>query len=152
MVFEAGTIRVKAMAVIWRRRAGHAPQLLLEQIQDLDGQIIGHRLLGGGIEFGEKSWETVEREFMEELGEDVKVVRLIENIFTWSGRPGHEITFVYEAELLNKAAYAEDIIERIDTSSYALQVKTAQWLDPFELPDGLPLFPEGLQEKLRANS
>ena len=153
MVFIENTTRVKAMALIRRQGGRPITQILLEQIQNPDGQLVGYRLLGGTIEFGEKSWEALEREFMEELGEDIKIKSLfdvVENIFVWADRPGHEVTFVYEAELVNKNIYSEDVIERIDISDHALQMKTAQWLDPFNLPSGLPLFPDGLIEKLKA--
>lgn len=61
---------------------------------------IFYRLIGGGIEFGEKGEETIKREFMEELGfepANIKYLTTIENIFTFNGRKGHEIVLVYEA-------------------------------------------------------
>lgn len=139
-------IRVKSMGIIRR-----GDELLLEDIRNPDGTLIGFRPLGGSIEFGEKSWEALEREFMEELGEDIKITKLfsvLENIFTWAGTPCHEIVFLYEADLLNKGTYNENIIERMDISNDG-QIKTAVWRNPFDLPNGLPLFPNGLTEKLK---
>lgn len=139
-------IKVKAQGLIWRGK-----DLLLEDIYNPDGTLIGFRSLGGHIEFGEKSWEALEREFMEELGEDIKIKKLftvMENIFTWAGMSCHEIVFLYEADLLNKSTYNEDIVERMDISNGG-QIKTAVWRDPFNLPQGLPLFPAGLADLLQ---
>lgn len=61
-----------------------------------------YRLIGGGIEFGEKGEDTIKREFMEELGFEpinIKYSQTVENIFTFNGHKGHEIVLVYEAEL-----------------------------------------------------
>ncbi len=150
MTVDYSYTRVKAMGLVWRDAT--RAQLLLEQIQDPDGTLLGFRPLGGSIEFGEKSWEALERGFMEELGEDIAITRLhgvFENMFTWAGVPGHEIVFLYDTELLNKQTYADDIIERIDVSTDALLAKTAHWLNPFALPQGKPLFPLGLADQLK---
>ncbi|MEJ7705366.1 MAG: NUDIX domain-containing protein [Geodermatophilaceae bacterium] len=56
---------------------------------------------GGGIEFGETAEEALRREFTEELGVALGVVRLLgvlENRFELAGVPGHEIVFVFTAE------------------------------------------------------
>jgi len=52
-----------------------------------------HRPLGGAILFGERSADAVRREVTEELGAEVDEVRLLgvlENLFTFAGQPGHE--------------------------------------------------------------
>ena len=52
------------------------------------------RPLGGGIDFGEPSELAVVREIREELGAAVTNLRFLgtlENIFTYLGKPGHEI-------------------------------------------------------------
>jgi NADH pyrophosphatase NudC (nudix superfamily) len=53
-----------------------------------------YRLLGGTIEFGERGEETVRREFREEIAAELTEVRylgMLENIYTYEGRGGHEI-------------------------------------------------------------
>lgn len=63
-----------------------------------------YRALGGGIEFGETSKAAVKREFQEEIHADIKVGELLgvtENIFTYQGKTGHEIVFLYSIEIPN---------------------------------------------------
>ena len=61
-----------------------------------------YRCLGGGIEFLEKSDEALKREFKEEIGADVTVndfLGLEENIFTFNGKNGHELIFIYSVDI-----------------------------------------------------
>lgn len=63
-----------------------------------------YRALGGGIEFGETSKDAVKREFQEEIHSDITVGELLgvtENIFTYQGKTGHEIVFLYSIEIPN---------------------------------------------------
>ena len=58
--------------------------------------------IGGHIEFGELSPQTIRREVREEL--DLEVTNLqylgtIENVFTWEGEVGHDTVLLYEGEL-----------------------------------------------------
>jgi len=57
-----------------------------------------YRALGGGIEFGETAKVALRREFEEELGvalETVQLLGVLENIFEYEGRAGHEIVHVF---------------------------------------------------------
>ena len=61
-----------------------------------------YRCLGGGIEFLEKSDAALKREFKEEIGADITVkdfLGLSENIFTFEGKNGHEIIFIYSVDI-----------------------------------------------------
>jgi ADP-ribose pyrophosphatase YjhB (NUDIX family) len=139
-------VKSKALGLIWRDS-----DLLLEEVREPDGTHIGYRPLGGNIEFGEKSWEALEREFMEELGEDIKIAKLhsvIENIFEWGGEARHEIAFMYEANLLQHSTYDEDEVIRMDVSNGG-QLKTAYWKNPFDLPAGSKLLPSALLARLQ---
>ena len=107
-----------------------------------------YRLLGGGIEFGEKSEEALKREFMEELGtgiENIKYLTTIENIFTYEDKHGHEIIIVFEADLANKELYEKDNIQITDDKD-----SKAVWRNISDFISGkLILYPEGAKEFLK---
>ncbi|MEM6285057.1 MAG: NUDIX domain-containing protein [Chloroflexota bacterium] len=75
-----------------------------------DGHLLVHRgysddwwsLPGGGIEPGETSRQTVQREMREELHTDIKIRRLlfiVENFFTLEQKPYQQFEFQFLAEL-----------------------------------------------------
>jgi len=91
-----------------------------------------YRCLGGGIEFLEKSNEALKREFKEEIGADVTVkdfLGLEENIFTFNGKNGHELIFVYTVDVKD-SDYKDNytIIDEVD--SYAV------WMDIEQFKNG----------------
>lgn len=99
MGFDKQHIRPLAVGIL---RKGNKV-LSLKGFDHKKGQTF-YRLLGGGIEFGERAETTVVREFKEELDINVKVVRHLgvdENIFIYEGCSGHEIAFFFEVELVN---------------------------------------------------
>ena len=98
MVFVRNQIRPLAVAVV-----RHKNKILAMEGYDSVKQETFYRLIGGGIEFGEKAEDTVVREFREELGLDIKITRFLgtsENIFTYEGKPGHEIVLFLRLSLL----------------------------------------------------
>ena len=95
---------VKAMAVIRRDRDGAQ---LVSAYSGPDAPPF-HRPLGGHVEFGEYALQTVHREFGEEIGQRLTGVRLLgvlENIFSWQGSTQHEVVFLFTADLADPAAY-----------------------------------------------
>ena len=61
-----------------------------------------YRCLGGGIEFFETSQEALKREFKEEIDVDIEIGEycgISENIFTFQGKRGHEIVFLYNIKI-----------------------------------------------------
>lgn len=64
--------------------------------------------------------QFVER-FREELLceiENLEFVKLIENIFTYNGEQGHQITFLYKGNLANKNLYKQEKIVVHDVKSF----------------------------------
>ena len=92
------------MVVIRRPRDG---ALLVSEEANPSGELF-HRPLGGHVEFGEYALDTVHREFREEIGQALTILRLagvLENIFAWGGATEHEIVFVFTAAFADEAAY-----------------------------------------------
>ncbi|MDS0140306.1 NUDIX hydrolase [Amycolatopsis sp. CM201R] len=135
------SIRPIALAVI---RRGDA-LLVFEGHDDLKGETY-YRPLGGGIEFGEGSKDALVREFGEELGAEIEVgdrLGVLENVFTWRDRPGHEIAFVFTAEFVDAGFYRRDEMKILDDPA------TARWVDLRDFRDGSKiLYPTGLIELL----
>lgn len=136
-------IRVKAMAV-FRRGA----QVLLNEVRTRDGALVGFRIPGGHVEFGEKSADALAREIREETGAEIAALHplaTIENVFVYDGRPGHEVIVVYSAEFAGRDFYERETIAAVEDDGTAF---TLAWHDPDDLPEGVPLFPEGLRDYL----
>ena len=78
-----------------------------------NGKILVHRninsdhyaLIGGRVEIGENSTDTIKREIKEELGKDIEItgyISTIENFFELKDLKYHEIMFVYKAEFCDE--------------------------------------------------
>lgn len=93
-------IRPTAVAVLFNAdRSHHAVARFSPTAENPEGF---HRLIGGGVDFGEPSDEAIVRELREELGVhlgDRLLVDVIEEVFTVDGRPGHVIAFVYTGSI-----------------------------------------------------
>lgn len=78
-----------------------------------DNKILVHKnlkrnhyaLVGGRVEIGEDSANTIRREFNEELGKDVDIigyVATVENFFEFEGKKYHEFLFVHRLEFVDE--------------------------------------------------
>jgi 8-oxo-dGTP pyrophosphatase MutT (NUDIX family) len=111
-----------------------------------------YRPLGGGIEFGENSQETICRELLEELDlevdkESLEYLGALENIFTFNGNPGHEIVLVYDGALKDPSAYLQAEIRGKEVNGEDVR---ALWKDLDEFGSGKSiLYPDGLLALLR---
>jgi len=106
------------------------------------------RPLGGTIEFGERGEETVRREFHEEIAAEltnVTYVGMLENIYTYESRRGHEIVLVYDGRLSDTSLYKKSSLQGDELG----QPFTAMWkhLNDFG-PGKPPVYPDGLVELL----
>ncbi|UZN03365.1 NUDIX hydrolase [Cellulomonas sp. S1-8] len=130
-------VRALALAVI--RRPGTS-QIFVDEVVEPTTGLTFHRPAGGGIEFGEAASQTVVRELQEEYGLAITVGRqlgVLENLFTYDGRPGHEIVLVFEAELAHAGDYAAERRPCLDQP-----LVTGVWRSLSE--DAVPLYPDGL--------
>jgi ADP-ribose pyrophosphatase YjhB (NUDIX family) len=138
-------INVKALCVIYRN-----DEILVFEGRNEQKDETYYRPLGGHIEFGELSEVAVRREFCEEVGSEIENLRFLhvfENIFNLEGIPGHEIVFLYEGDLADKAVYDLSdffILEEIGPPIRAL------WKPLSGFRNGRPpLYPDGLLELLQ---
>ena len=72
------------------------------------------RPIGGEVEFGELAAEAVKREVREELrAETTGVVQLgvLENVFTYQGKPGHEVVLVFDGQFSDECLYSQESLE-----------------------------------------
>lgn len=123
--------------------------MLVQRGHDPSRDLSFHRLIGGGIDFGESAAEAVVREFEEELGArltDVRLLGWLESRFVFDGRSGHEIVAVHTARITQR-----DLLERDDLGTIAGTGSTAHWVPAPELLHGArPLLPEAAVPLLRS--
>jgi len=109
----------------------------------------GHyALVGGRIEIGESSDETLKRELKEEVGKEIEIteyITTIENFFTMNNIKYHEIMFVHKAEFINE----DD--KKIETELESIEGKKHlrfEWIDLDNL-EGYDLRPQVIKDMLR---
>lgn len=111
----------------------------------------GHyALLGGRVEIGEDSENTVKREIKEELDKDVEItgyISTIENFFEAKGEKYHEIMFVHKAEFINdEDKKIEDTLYNKEGKDYIVY----EWLELDKLQE-YPLLPKIMKNILLEN-
>ena len=139
-------IRTKALCVF---RNGEKI-LVYERYDPAKGKRF-YRPIGGGIDFGELSREAMVREVREELSADVTDVRflgVLENVFTYVGRRGHEIVLMYDARFEDESFYEQPSLEAYEKSNDRHFEATWKSLAYFRSADSPPLYPNGLLELL----
>ena len=108
---------------------------------DSPGQLSYFRLLGGNVEFGERSDQTLAREMLEELAAEVEVLELLEvvqDVFDFEGKPCHEIAFVHNARFVDEAFHRRETLTNIEPHNG----EVSRWIPIAEALYGpLPLFP-----------
>lgn len=112
-------------------------KVLLYQRKNEHNGIEFLRPLGGKVEFGERSSDTVKREILEETGEQVMELRLlgvIENIYQNGHTLKHEIDFVYDGKFKNRALYRQsEVFVKEGNARY-----TARWVEIEKARSGSP--------------
>lgn len=140
------SIRPLALCIFRRNN-----ELLVAEGYDSRKNETFYRPLGGGIEFGEYSWDAVRREIREEISEEIKNLSFLgttENIFEYEGIPGHEVIFLFEGDFARSYVYEQDEIMGIEDNGEDIRV---MWKPIEAFQKGkLILYPDGLIEMLAA--
>jgi ADP-ribose pyrophosphatase YjhB (NUDIX family) len=135
-------IRVKALAWIEDK-----DMLFVVRMHDSVKGDDYYRPVGGSVEFGEPSHETVIREVREELNTEIELIAspfVVENHFVCDGKAGHEIDFLFPARFTDLAFYERKtyrLVEANGDEADALWVPIADCvcgnlsLVPEELPN-----------------
>lgn len=122
----------------------HNNKVLLHKSDDKDH----YCLIGGRVEIGENSENTIRREIIEELGKEIDIigyVSTIENFFEFEGSKYHEYMFVYEAEFKNeKDKLIEDTLCNIEGKDYLKYY----WVDLKDI-DNVDIKPKVIKDILK---
>ena len=140
------SIRTLALCIFRRNN-----EILVAEGYDSRKKETFYRPLGGGIEFGEYSWDAVRREIREEIREEIKDLSFLgatENIFEYEGVPGHEVIFLFEGAFTRNHVYQQQELTGIEDNGEELKIS---WKPIEAFTKGkLILYPEGLTEMLDA--
>ena len=129
----------------------HNDKILVSEEYDPSKGETFYRPLGGGIEFGEHSIDTIHRELMEEISaavKDLMYLGTLENIYIFNGIPGHEIVQVYDGALVDSGLYEQAVISGHEADVNLPMKVLWKSLDEFG-PGKSILYPVGLLELLR---
>jgi ADP-ribose pyrophosphatase YjhB (NUDIX family) len=138
--------RAKALGIIMSDN-----KILLEELNGEHSKGMGlyYRPIGGSIEYGEKSDETIIREYKEEIGAEIEIISYIsclENIFTIGLNVGHEIIQIYFVKFKETTLYKHGSFKIIEGS----KVTYAKWIPLKDIFDrNKILYPNGLKELLQ---
>ncbi|HEK1011780.1 TPA: NUDIX hydrolase [Pseudomonas putida] len=127
----------------------HQGRILVNIFKDPITKQTLSRPLGGGIDFGERASDAVIREIDEELGQSINDVRLLgslESLFTYDGKPGHEIVQVFDARFDDESLYEQPWLDGRESDGGPFRAK---WCNSAELARDYPLVPQGLLDMLR---
>lgn len=120
---KSGEIRVLALGII-----RHGDRVFISEGYDPVKQQTFYRAMGGGVDFGETSQQALQREFQEEIQAeltDIKYLGCLENLFTFNGKPGHEVLFIYECNFVDPKFYQLSEL----TFAEGIRKKRALWVE-----------------------
>ena len=106
---KPGRIRILALGLVQ-----DGERIFISEGYDSVKQQTFYRALGGGVDFGETSRDALQREFQEEIQAELTNIRYLgclENLYTFNGKPGHEILQVYQCDFADPRFYqVEELI------------------------------------------
>ena len=105
---------IRVIAICLFRRSGEI--LVTEGLDTANNQRYA-RPLGGGVELGETSEQAIVREIREEIGSEVRDLRLLgvlENLIELEGQQQHEVVFVYDGRFEDNSLYEMAEIPLLD--------------------------------------
>lgn len=123
-----------------------------------NGKILLHKntadvyyaLVGGRVQIGESSDDTIRREIKEEIGKDVEItgyIATVENFFELKGKKYHEIMFIHQAEFTNNED--KKIVETLQNIEGNIEKHIQyEWIDLDKIED-CPLRPEIIKNVLK---
>lgn len=130
-------IQVKSMVIVPNQDlSAHAVTLHPPTGENPKGY---HRLIGGGVQFGERHEDAIVREVGEELGakiRDLAFLASVESIFRIDGVPGHEVVFVYSGRLEPQPAATNATLTESDGS-----IVPVVWRSFDDAREPVPLYP-----------
>ena len=137
-------IRAKAVVIFQNKN-----QFLFTICYEQSNNQVFYIPVGGGVEAGEYSIDAAKREVLEEISQEIENIELLninENIFTYNGKGEHEIVFIYKAEFKNKLAYDTTLMG--NPKDDGAKIKVA-WATTDEIKDQhIKIYPECLWEIL----
>jgi ADP-ribose pyrophosphatase YjhB (NUDIX family) len=137
-------IRAKSIVVLQ-----HLEKFLFTACFEATNNQVFYIPVGGGVEPGEYSADAARREVLEETGQKIEELQLLavdENIFTYNGKFEHEIVFIYRAVFANKQAYGVPLTGNLDDNGIPINLVWAT-LDEIKSKD-IRLYPAGLEKAL----
>ena len=107
-----------------------------------------YALLGGRIQIGENSEETLKREIKEELDKEIEIIgyaATVENFFEMKGKKYHEIMFIHKAEfILEEDKCTEETLKNKEGKDYLKY----EWLDLDKI-DEYNILPKLMKEVIK---
>ena len=141
--------RIRVISICTFQREG---RILVFEGYDSKKGVQFYRPLGGEIEPGETSCEALVQEIREEIGFEVcrlKLLGVLENVFSWEGQPRHEIVFVFDGQFVDLTVYQIPEFRYLDCGNMQMR---AVWRKLSSFGESERLYPEGLANLIRDQS
>ncbi|WP_254173908.1 NUDIX hydrolase [Planktothrix pseudagardhii] len=134
---KSSKIRVLALGLIQ-----NGDRIFVSQGYDPIKKQTFYRALGGGVDFGELSFNALKREFQEEIQAELTNIHYLgclENIFVYDKKIQHELIQLYRCDFVDIKFYQLEELEFVEKK----RSKKALWVSLEDFKSGkLVLFPK----------